>query len=89
MEPTPTIRLKCNSVPHRQGFIEVTPSIHYEHINIETWDIHPETCLDDVSWVDDNSAAAVNVVANTELELTVVEAERLAGAIQAALKALD
>ncbi|MEQ8211265.1 MAG: hypothetical protein RH917_15670 [Lacipirellulaceae bacterium] len=89
MEPTPIIRLKCNSVPYRQGFIEVTPSIHDGHINIETWNIKPEASLDNVSWVDDRSVPDADVLANIELELTAGEAERLAGAILAAIKALD
>ncbi len=89
MEPKPTVRLKCESIPYRQGFIEVTPSIHAGHVNIETWDIQSKTSLDNVSWVDSDSISDEDVVANTELELTAFEAEKLADAIMAAVRQLN
>ena len=74
------LRLRCSGVKYRQGLIEVADQIHAGFINIETWQISADADMqrdfpEDGRFVDDNS------VANTELELTPVEARALAAAL--------
>ena len=49
----PAIRLKCDSVPYRKGFIEVVGGIHDGCVNLESWVIHAERELDEIDWVAD------------------------------------
>ncbi|MBT2332319.1 hypothetical protein J7E49_00105 [Variovorax paradoxus] len=35
-------KIRFNDVCYRQGFLEVTANIHPGHINLETWEIHPD-----------------------------------------------
>lgn len=85
-QPDPVrIRIRCRSVPYRQGFIEVTANVHPGHVNVEAWDVASET---DLAGADVRSAGFPDdaVTANTELELTADEAEQLAHALLAAAR---
>jgi hypothetical protein len=87
--PEPTIRLKCTGVRYRQGFIEVTPGIHNGCVNIEAWDVNPDVNLEAVRWVNDTSLSDEDIVANTELELTIAGAKKLATAISDAIARME
>jgi len=69
-------KIKCNGVNYRQGYIEVDSQIHGEHINIEIWNVHPDLDISneqsDVSQLNDS-----DVIGNTEIELSVEQAELL------------
>jgi hypothetical protein len=84
MEP---IRLKCNSIGYRKGFIEVSANIHPGCINLETWDIESHV---DISGIDirDEDFPGATVQANSELELDVMTAEKLVEALQLAITAV-
>ena len=85
----PTIRLKCVGVPYRQGFIEVTPTIHEGHVNIETWNVDPRVDLDGVHWVTTSALPDDKVLSNTEVELTIADAKKLVTAINDAIDRIE
>lgn len=87
-QPSP-FRLKCESVPYRKGFVEVTPSIHDGCVNIETWEVHAEASLEDAEWMDDPSIPDPSVIANCEFELTALEARNLAEALLTASQSVE
>jgi len=70
-------RIKCDAIPYRKGFLEVTAAIHDGCVNIEAWEVAAETRIDNVSWVDDASLAESSVIANIEIELSAEQARRL------------
>jgi hypothetical protein len=79
----PSLRICCDNIPYRRGFIEVS-TIHSRCVNLETWWVSAEweaplTTLDAVT---DEA-----VLANTEIELTIEQARALANAILAAADA--
>ncbi len=69
-------QIKCDGVNYRKGFIEVSTQIHDKHINIETWNIQPDVNIS-------KNQIAVgqfnndDVIGNTEIELSVEQAEIL------------
>jgi len=69
-------KIKCNGVNYRQGYIEVDSQINGNHINIEVWNVHPDIDIpneqSEVSELND-----CDVVGNTEIELSVEQAELL------------
>lgn len=74
-------RLTCESIDYRKGFIEVIPGIHKSCINLETWEIVVDANLEGVTRIDDSRVTDSQVIANTELELTVEQACLLAEAL--------
>ncbi|AZZ90695.1 hypothetical protein EUZ85_08205 [Hahella sp. KA22] len=68
--------IKCNSIEYRKGYIEVLAGIHDECVNIEAWNIHPEV---DITSLDlgDESLPEGAVTSNTEIELSLENAELL------------
>ncbi|RQO63855.1 hypothetical protein DBV14_02145 [Variovorax sp. KBW07] len=72
-----------NDVRYRQGFLEVTANIHPGHINLETWQIHPD--LDISGKQSDEVLADDSVTANTEIELNVEQAKALVASLEAAI----
>ena len=79
--------MKCETINYRKGFLEVTPAIHDQCVNIELWEIDAETNISDARWVDDIPGTAV--VSNCELEMTTNEARRLVEALLAALERIN
>lgn len=71
-------RLRCHSIPYRQGFIEVG-AVHDGCVNVETWRLSADVDLSRVEWVSDDRLTDDDVTGNTELELTPAEARRVAG----------
>jgi len=65
-------------VNYRQGFVEVSAFIQDGMINIETWQLDPETKIEHCAWVDDTSISDSDISANCELEMSIEAARRLA-----------
>jgi hypothetical protein len=78
------VTITCRAVAYRQGFIEVTPGVHPGCVNVETWQARPDIDLGTTDRGDANFPAD-GIEANTELELTVADAERLVAALQQAI----
>jgi len=74
MNDAEPIRLRCDAVAYRGGFIE-TRLVHANHINLETWSIDPDAFNANVKWVTDASESAVT--GNVELELDLRTAMQL------------
>jgi hypothetical protein len=77
-------RIRCNNINYRKGFIEVFPGIHPGFINLETWDIHPDVDISERNLSDD-SIPDDAVVSNSEIEMSVKEAEELVQLLQDAI----
>ena len=77
-------KIRFNDVPYRQGFLEVTANIHPGHINIETWEIHPDLDISEKQF-DDKAITDDCVVANTEIELSVEQAKALIASLETAI----
>lgn len=86
MSPTKTAhpKIRCNGVAYRQGFIEVVPGIHGQHINLETWNVHPDVDLSERAFGDVEIPENA-FIANTELELSIEQAKALIEALQASI----
>ncbi|MBT8137966.1 MAG: hypothetical protein KJO54_13200 [Gammaproteobacteria bacterium] len=77
-------RIKCDTIGHRKGLIEITPGIHGKCINIETWSIHPDIDLSKRD-IRDANFPDEGVTGNTEIELTAEQARSLIKMLQSAL----
>ncbi len=82
------LHLRCNTVPYRQGFIEVFDGAHPGLINLETWEVQTDVVLSGVASVADLADDRA-VRTHTELELTPAEARPLAAALLAAADAAE
>jgi len=82
MNQLPMIR--CNDISYRQGFVEVAASIHSQHVNVEVWNVHPDQDISGLSRID-KLASDKEIVANTEIELSVSQAEALIEALRKAV----
>jgi hypothetical protein len=78
--------IKCNTIEYRKGFIEVRADIHEGNINVEVWNIHPGVNITNVS-LGDYSLKNESVIANTEIELSITNAEDLILQLQKAIDA--
>ena len=72
------VRIRCSGVNYRQGFVEVSARIHEDMINLETWQVDPETNIDDCVWVDDPSISDSSITGNCEIEISIEDARNLA-----------
>jgi hypothetical protein len=68
--------IRCNDISYRQGFVEVTASIHSKHVNLEIWNVHPDQDISRLSRVN-QLVSDKEIVGNTEIELSVSQAETL------------
>lgn len=80
MDKLHTIRIKCNAVSYRQGFIEVIPNIHDGCVNLETWDLHGDVDISSMDWMDERLRDE-DFHSNCEIELTKSQAIVLARAL--------
>lgn len=78
--------IKCNTIEYRKGFVEVRANIHDDNINIEVWNIHPAVNITNVS-LGDYSLKNESIIANTEIELSIINAEDLILQLQEAINA--
>jgi len=83
-----SIKIKCNAISYRKGFIEVIPEIHQGCINIETWEIHSEFDLDGIDLVDSQLPDSA-FVANTEIEMGIPEAKQLVTVLLKAIEQIE
>ncbi|WP_202908770.1 hypothetical protein [Roseimaritima ulvae] len=72
------IRLRCDGILYRAGFIE-TRLVHANHINLGTWSVAPDSMHPNTEWVTDVSDSAVS--GNVELELDLRTAIQLADSL--------
>ena len=83
--PTQLPMIRCNGISYRQGFIEVSAGILADHVNVEIWNVHPDTNISDLVRVDqvvsDNA-----FIGNTEVELTIREANALIESLRRAIQ---
>ncbi len=77
-------RIQCNDIAYRQGYIEILPNIHEGHINIETWMVAPENSMSNRD-VDFDLLRDDQFIGNTEIEMSIENAERLVRLLQAAI----
>jgi len=70
-------KIKCDNINYRKGFVEVSGDIHKGCINLEAWNIHPDT---DISRDESvfGSVPDEAFTGNVELELSVENAKELA-----------
>ena len=73
---TDKIKVICNTINYRQGYIEVIPNIHEQCINIETWQIDPRVNISDTELTSEKILDK-DVNGNTEIELSLEDAEHL------------
>lgn len=78
-------KIRCNGVRYRQGFLEVLPNVHPEHINLEIWNIHPERDISTVS-LESASISDDSIIANAEIELSLQQANALVEMLQVAIQ---
>lgn len=78
-------KIRCNGVRYRQGFLEVLPNVHSEHINLEIWNIHPERDISTVS-LESASISDDSIIANAEIELSLQQANALVEMLQVAIQ---
>lgn len=70
------MKMKCNNINYRKGYIEVISNIHDDCINLEVTTIHPDIDISNIELTDpefpDNA-----VMSNTEIEINIEEAKQL------------
>jgi hypothetical protein len=64
----------------------VTPGIHDDHVNLEIWNIDPDRAS---MIVDEDSLADEDVIAATEIELSVLQTKELIRQLQLAISKLE
>jgi hypothetical protein len=64
----------------------VTPGIHDDHVNLEIWNIDPDRAS---MIVDEDSLADEDVIAPTEIELSVLQTKELIRQLQLAISKLE
>jgi hypothetical protein len=79
-------KIHCKGISYRSGFVEVTPGIHDDHVNLEIWNIDPDRAS---MIVDEDSLADEDVIAATEIELSVLQTKELIRQLQLAISKLE
>ncbi|MET0063683.1 MAG: hypothetical protein ABW176_15450 [Candidatus Thiodiazotropha endolucinida] len=69
-------KIKCNSIDYRKGFLEVSYNVHDAYINLEVWNIHPDTDISGESTEFEDISEEL-FTGNTEIEMSIDEAEQL------------
>jgi len=77
--------IRCNGVSYRQGFVEVSSGIHARHVNVEVFNVHPDQDISSLSRPD-QLASEDAIVGNTEVELSISEANALIEALRKAVQ---
>ena len=79
-------KIHCKDISYRSGFVDVNPGIHDDHVNLEIWNVDP---VRSSKIVDEGSLTGDDVVAVTEIELSVTQAKELIRQLQLALTKLE
>jgi len=77
--------LRVNSVKYRQGFIEITPNIHENHINIEAWNVDPGLDISSTE-LSSSKISDYDIIGNIEIELTINDAKKLISLLSNAIE---
>lgn len=80
-------KIKCDNVDYQKGYIEVTHGIHGGCINIEAWDVQVDVDLSSIE-IGDDDFPENGVTGNTEIEMSILEAEQLIAELQSAVTQL-
>lgn len=78
------VRVMCDSISYRKGYIDVSPEIHEGCVNLEVTNIHPEVDIFNVD-IGEDEIADETFTGNTEIELSVENAEELVRVLQEAI----
>jgi len=79
-------KIHCKDISYRSGFVDVNPGIHDDHVNLEIGNVDPDRSL---KIVDEGSLTDEDVVAVTEIELSVTQTKELIRQLQLALTKLE
>lgn len=79
-------KILCQDISYRSGFVEVIPGIHDDHVNLEVWNVAPQRAS---TIVDENSLTDDDVIATTELELSIPQTKELIRRLQLAVSQLE
>lgn len=77
--------IQCNDISYRQGFVVVAAGIHARHVNVEIWNVHPDQNISGLSRVGEVFSDE-SIVGNTEIELSISQANALIEALQQAVQ---
>lgn len=83
-----TDQIKCDAVQYRQGFVQVT-NIHGGLVNLEVWNVHPDKSIATAALVASASISDADIVANTEIELSVAQAKELVRQLELAIRNIE
>ena len=78
-------KICCNGIAYRQGFIEVQSDVHEGFVNIETWMIDSNVKITNTKNISALDINDTDFIGNTELELTIDQANELIVALQVAV----
>ena len=79
-----SMKLKCDNIEYRKGYIEISPNIHNGYVNIETWGVDADVDLKTLD-IDDENFQDDFITANTEIEMSIDEVEALVVQLQSAI----
>ena len=77
-------KIKCDNIDYRKGYIEVSPKVHKNCINIETREVNTEIDLSKID-ISDDKFSDDWIISNTELELSAENALELIAQLSQAL----
>jgi len=78
-------KIHCKDISYRSGFVDVNPGVHDGHVNLEIWNVDPDRSSKIVA---EGSLTDDDVVAVTEIELSVTQTKELIRQLQLALTKL-
>lgn len=76
--------IRCNSIVYRKDYIEIAAGIHDNCVNVEVTNIHPDKNIANLN-LTDKSISDENITDNTEIELSLSEAEQLIDMLKTAI----
>ncbi|MBI3771791.1 MAG: hypothetical protein HY272_03720 [Gammaproteobacteria bacterium] len=77
-------RIRCNNIDYRKGFVEVESGVHVGCITLETWNVKMDLDISNLD-LSDEAIPEDSVTGNTEIEMSVTEAEQLIQLLQNAI----
>ena len=79
-------KIHCKDISYRSGFVEVSPGIHDDHVNLEVWNVDPDRAP---MILGESSLTNEDVVFVAEIELSVLQTRELIRQLQLALSKLE
>lgn len=81
-------KIKCDNIDYRKGYVEVSSGIHDGCINLEIWEVSAEVDLKNIE-IDDENFSDDYIHANTEIEMSISEANDLVVRLQKAINDVE